>query len=58
MTEQRIPEALQQFVDKQYQGKTVAKHLDIQLVDIEKYISLKQVAEQDQAHFFVCQLEN
>lgn len=58
MTEQRIQEALQRFVDKQYQGKTVAKHLDIQLVDIEKYISLKQVAEQDQAQFFVRQLEN
>ncbi|WP_119712139.1 hypothetical protein [Arsenophonus endosymbiont of Aleurodicus floccissimus] len=58
MTEQRIQEALQRFVDKQYQGKTVAKHLDIQLVDIKKYISLKQVAEQDLAQFFVRQLEN
>ncbi|MFS1537767.1 MAG: type III secretion system effector BopA family protein [Candidatus Phlomobacter fragariae] len=58
MTEQRIQEALQRFVDKQYKGKTVAKHLDIQLADIEKHISLKQVAKQDHTQSFMRQLEN
>lgn len=58
MTEQRIQDALQQFINKQYQGKTVAEHLDIQVADIETHISLKQVAKRDQTQSFMRQLEN
>ncbi|HGJ5866314.1 MAG TPA: type III secretion system effector BopA family protein [Arsenophonus nasoniae] len=58
MTEQRIQDALQQFINKQYEGKTVAEHLDIQVADIKKHISLKQVAKQDQTQSFMQQLEN
>lgn len=58
MTEQRIQDALQQFINKQYQGKTVAEHLDVQVADIEKKISLKQVAKQNQTQSFMRQLEN
>ena len=58
MIEQRIQKALQRFINKKYQGKTVAEHLDIQLADIEKHISFKQVTKQAQAQSFMLQLEN